>query len=203
MEKRGKNSRPLGSTDFVKPVRSAEEKALYHDLHLLHTKKKRTDWLGFCTYLNVRMLVVWQQTKTLCNMCLKSEEHLQLKEIVLQASQAEVMHTTSTVVACQLKLILIVSNLCRCSQQGTNREPVEALLTASGHVQDAERMLQRMCCWLIMTAYCTSSALAKTLGSMQIPRQYTAHCLGSLPTLMTYSKDTLRLELLGWHCCQL
>ena len=142
---------------------------------------------------------------TLCNMCLKSEEHLQLhkKGIVLQVSQAVVMHTTSTVVACQLKFIRIVSNLCRCSQQGTNREPVEALLTASGHVQDAERMLQRVCCWLIMTACCTSSALAKTLGSMQTPRQYTACCLGSLPPLMRYSKHTLRLGLLGWHCCQL
>lgn len=44
---------------------------------------------------------------------------------------------------------------------------VEALLTASGHVQDAERMLHRMCCWLVMPAYCTLSAFAETLGSMQ------------------------------------
>lgn len=59
MEKRGKNSRPLGITDFVNSVRSLEEKALYHKLHLLHTKEKGADWLGFCTDLNVRVLVVW------------------------------------------------------------------------------------------------------------------------------------------------
>ncbi len=41
----GKQSRPLAITDFVKPVRCAEEKALYHELCLLHTKKKRTHWL--------------------------------------------------------------------------------------------------------------------------------------------------------------
>ena len=40
---------------------------------------------------------------------------------------------------------------------------VGALLTASGHVQDAERTLRRMCCWLVMTAYCTSSAAGTAL----------------------------------------
>ncbi|DBA71385.1 TPA: hypothetical protein ACH3X2_011191 [Trebouxia sp. C0005] len=42
---RGKQSRPLAITDVVKPVRSAEEKTLYHELYLLHTKKNHTDWL--------------------------------------------------------------------------------------------------------------------------------------------------------------
>ncbi|KAA6428049.1 MAG: hypothetical protein FRX49_02710 [Trebouxia sp. A1-2] len=57
------------------------------------------DWLGFCTDFNLRVVTVREQTQTLCNMYLKSEEHLQLheKEIVLQASHAEVVHTTSVV----------------------------------------------------------------------------------------------------------
>ncbi len=40
MERRGKQSRPLAITDVqhvVNPVSSAEQKALYHDLYLLHT----------------------------------------------------------------------------------------------------------------------------------------------------------------------
>ncbi|DBB01725.1 TPA: hypothetical protein ACH3X1_000350 [Trebouxia sp. C0004] len=79
MKRRGKQSRPLAITDFVKP--------------------KRTDWLGFCRDFNLRVVTVWEQTKTLCNLYLKSEEHLQLheKEIVSQASQAEVVHTTSAI----------------------------------------------------------------------------------------------------------
>jgi len=143
------------------------------------------------------VLVVLQQTKTLCNMYLESEEHLQLqnKEIVLQASQAEVIHTTSTKVACQLRLLLIVSNLCGCSHQGMNTEAgdavAEALLTASGHVQDAERMLQRMCCWLIMTAYCTLSALAKTLGSMQNTKA--AYCI--LSGIFAYADEVQQAHI--------
>lgn len=99
VKRRGKQSRPLDITDFVKPVRSAEEKALYHELHLMHTKKKRTDWLGFCRDFNLRVVTVWKQTKTLCNLYLKHEEHLQLheKHIVSQASQAEAAHATSAI----------------------------------------------------------------------------------------------------------
>ncbi|KAA6427110.1 MAG: hypothetical protein FRX49_02867 [Trebouxia sp. A1-2] len=41
--------------DFVKPVRSTEEKTVYHELYLVHTKKKRTalasaeisEWMRF------------------------------------------------------------------------------------------------------------------------------------------------------------
>ena len=58
MERTGKQSRPLAITDFVKPVRSAEEKTLYHELYLLHTKKKRTDWLGFCRDSNLNVVTV-------------------------------------------------------------------------------------------------------------------------------------------------
>ncbi|KAA6428326.1 MAG: hypothetical protein FRX49_01922 [Trebouxia sp. A1-2] len=97
MKQKGGQSRPLAITDFVKPVRSANEKSLNHELYLLHTKKKRTDRLGFCRDFKLRVVTIWRQTQTLCNTYLKCEEHLQLheKEIVSQASHAEVVHTTS------------------------------------------------------------------------------------------------------------
>lgn len=92
---RGKQSRPLTITNSVKPVISAEEKTLYHELYLLHTYKKCTDWLGFYRDTNLRVVTVLEQTQTLCNMYLKCEEHLQLhgKEIVSQASHAVVGYT--------------------------------------------------------------------------------------------------------------
>lgn len=94
------------------------------------------------------MVTVWEQTKTLCNTYLKSEEHLQLreKEIVSQASQADVVHATSAavqLVACQLKL-QPTFNFCSCSHHVVHvmtREPeeamLEALLEALGDVQGA------------------------------------------------------------------
>ena len=99
MKQKGGQSRPLAITDFVKPVRSANEKSLNHELYLLHTKKKRTDRLGFCRDFKLRVVTIWRQTQTLCNTYLKCEEHLQLheKEIVSQASHAEVVHTTSVI----------------------------------------------------------------------------------------------------------
>lgn len=89
-------------------------------LCLLHTRKKRTDWLNFCTELNLRVLIVWQQAKTLCNIYVKSAEHMQLhnKEIVLQASQAEVMHTTCTIVACQLKNLFLSATFAGAATKG-------------------------------------------------------------------------------------
>ena len=99
MKRRGKQSRALDITDFVKPVSSVEEKVLYHELHLSHTKKGRTDWLGFCRDFNLRVVTTWEQTHTLCNLYVKSERHLQLheKHIVMQAIQAELSHTTSAI----------------------------------------------------------------------------------------------------------
>ena len=115
LNRKGKQSRALDISDFVKAVTSAEEHALYPELHLVHTKKKRTDWLGFCRDFNIRVVTVWEQTKTLCDLYLKDEELLKQHEkwIVSQASQAEVAHATSAIHGLPAE----ASALCRTSLQ--------------------------------------------------------------------------------------
>ncbi len=86
--------------------------------------------------------------KTLCNMCLKSVEHLQLhnKELVV-ANQAEVIHTTY-----KCGLPAEASSYCQQpvqvqsprNEQGTRRGRGRGAAAASGHVQNAETLLQRM-----------------------------------------------------------
>ena len=99
MKRRGRHSRRLTIMDFVKPVRTAEEKALLMELFQPYTKNKHTDWLGLCRDFNLRVVMIWEETKTLSNLYLKCEDHLQLyeKEFTSQASQAEVAHATSVI----------------------------------------------------------------------------------------------------------
>ncbi len=193
MKQRGKQSRPPGITEFVKPVRSAEEKALNHELHTLHTKKKRTYWLGFCTDLNHRVVTVWQQTKTLCNMYLESEEHLQLhnKEIVLQASQAEVIYTNFTICGLPAE----TSSYCRQplqlqpprNEQGTRRGRGRG---AADSIRACARCRKNASEDGLMAGH---DCLLYLISIGQDPRQYTAYCPGSLPTLMRYNKHGMAL----------
>ena len=115
MKRRGKESSALDLTEFAKPGSNAEENILYHELHLLHTNKGRTDRFGFCRDYNLRVVTTWEQTHTLCNSYMKSEKHLQLheKHIVMQASQAEVSHTTSAING----LPAAVSSVCQATAQ--------------------------------------------------------------------------------------
>lgn len=118
MTRTGKQSRQLDIMDFVKPVKSAEERALYMELQCVHTRKKHADWLGFCRDFSLAVVNVWDHKKTLCNLYLKQEEHLKLheKQIVLQASQAEVEIHRWQYMACQLQPHLFAKHLCSCSR---------------------------------------------------------------------------------------
>lgn len=68
-----------------------------------------------------------------CAMCVSSPRSICsciARKLCCRQAKLKVSHTISTIVACQLRLLLIVSNLCRCSHQGMNREPGEAMAAA-------------------------------------------------------------------------
>ncbi len=99
LKRRRKQSRATVPDDLKRPVRTAEERALYHHCYQLHTKSKRTDWLGATREFNIVVCNTWDTTKRTCNLYLKNEHHLQdySKEFLMQASHAEVNQLSSAI----------------------------------------------------------------------------------------------------------
>ena len=97
-KRRGKQSRPDAITYFVN--RSVVQGRKLCTMSCICCTVRRGALTGLASAeINLRVVTVWEQTQTLCNMYLKCEEHLQLheKEIVSQASQPEVVRTISVI----------------------------------------------------------------------------------------------------------
>ena len=78
----------------------AKHSLLMH-CHMLRTnpKSKRTEWLGLTREFNLAVSRSWQQTHELADTFLKHESHLKQceKQLVMQASLAEVAQTSSAI----------------------------------------------------------------------------------------------------------
>ncbi|DBA87916.1 TPA: hypothetical protein ACH3X1_004904 [Trebouxia sp. C0004] len=92
LKHRRKQSRATVPDDLKRPVKTAEEHALFHHCYQLHTNNKRTDWLGATRESSIAVCNTWDTTKRTCNLYLKNEHHMQdySKEFLMQASHAEV-----------------------------------------------------------------------------------------------------------------
>ena len=63
LKQRRKQSRATVIDDLVRPVRTDVERALFIECYQLHTKHRRTDWLGFTREFNIRVCEVWECEK--------------------------------------------------------------------------------------------------------------------------------------------
>lgn len=94
-------SRPSKLSDFCRSVQTPAEHSLFMQCHVLHTlpKSKLTDWLGLTREFNLSVAKSWKQTHELAGLFLKHESHLKQyeKQLVMQASLAEVAHTSSAI----------------------------------------------------------------------------------------------------------
>ena len=94
-----KTSRVLTIWDFVRPVETAAGQAVFHKCLIVVGWRRKTDWLAFAREFTIRVCRVWEDSKSISDLYLKEEKHLQdfQQRIVLQASQAEVAATNSAI----------------------------------------------------------------------------------------------------------
>ena len=99
LKRRRKQSRAIVPNDLMRPFITAEKHALFHHCYQLHTKNKRTDWLGATREFNMAVCNTWDTIKPTCNLYLKNEHHMQgySKKFLMQASHAEVNQLSSAI----------------------------------------------------------------------------------------------------------
>ena len=127
---------------------------------MLTKNRRKLDSLAFTREFNIRVCRIWEGTKMISDVYLKDQKHLQehQKQIVLQASQAEVNTTTSAITG----LPASASSLCR--EPLWLRQPASSDAPAGAHRmhlcrpcnkavagQDAKKLGHS--CWLYLVAH--------------------------------------------------
>ena len=84
-----KTSGALTIWDFVRPVETAAEQALFHECLIVVGRRQKSDWLAFAREFNIRVCRVWEDSKSILDLYLKEEKHLQDYKKLLCCRQAK------------------------------------------------------------------------------------------------------------------